>query len=405
MTKNSTFLSVNPFSSDFKDKAYSLYEQLRIHDPIHKTVMPNGNTAWIVSRYEDAAAALKNERFKKNLFQFVRPEEVGVPASRMDLLLRHMLNSDPPDHTRLRSLVQKAFTPRMIEKMRARIQEISHWLIDKVEAQESMELIRDYAYPLPIIVICDMLGLPNEERDQFRTWSHAMVSAFNYPERYQQITSEIDQFTSYIKALIKKCRLDPQEDLLSLLTQAESEGSTLSEQELVSMIFLLIVAGHETTVNLIGNGMYALMQHRDQLEALRDTPALIDSAIEELLRFMGPVEFATNRWTGEDYEWSGKTLAKGDVVLIALASANRDPECFEHPERLDITRGNNHHIAFGSGIHHCLGAPLARMEGRIAIGTLLGRLPNMKLAVAPDRLEWQPTYIMRGFTALPVQFG
>ncbi|WP_019419870.1 cytochrome P450 family protein [Paenibacillus sp. OSY-SE] len=405
MMKNSTFLSVNPFSSDFKDKAYSLYEQLRIHDPIHKTVMPNGNTAWIVSRYEDAAAALKNERFKKNLFQFVRPEEVGVPASRMDLLLRHMLNSDPPDHTRLRSLVQKAFTPRMIEKMRARIQEISHWLIDKVEAQGSMELIRDYAYPLPIIVICDMLGLPNEERDQFRTWSHAMVSAFNYPERYQQITSEIDQFTSYIKALIKKCRLDPQEDLLSLLTQAESEGSTLSEQELVSMIFLLIVAGHETTVNLIGNGMYALMQHRDQLEALRDTPALIDSAIEELLRFMGPVEFATNRWAGEDYEWGGKTLAKGDVVLIALASANRDPECFEHPERLDIRRGNNHHIAFGTGIHHCLGAPLARMEGRIAIGTLLGRLPNMKLAVAPDRLEWQPTYIMRGFTALPVQFG
>ncbi|MBN3526552.1 cytochrome P450 family protein [Paenibacillus apiarius] len=405
MTKNSTFLPVNPFSSDFKDKAYSLYEQLRMQDPVHKTVMPNGNTAWIVSRYEDAASALKNERLKKNLFQFVGPEETGVPASRMDLLFRHMLNSDPPDHTRLRSLVQKAFTPRMIENMRGRVQEISDWLIDQVETQGSMELIRDYAYPLPLIVICDMLGLPNEERDQFRTWSHAMVSAFNYPEKYKQITSEIDEFTSYIKVLIQRCRLDPQEDLLSLLTQAESEGSKLSEHELVSMIFLLIVAGHETTVNLIGNGTFALLQHRDQLEALRGNPALIHSAIEELLRFMGPVEFATNRWVGEDFEWGGKTIAKGDVVLIALASANRDPEYFLHPERLDITRGNNHHIAFGTGIHHCLGAPLARMEGRIAIDTLLRRLSNMKLAVAPDRLKWQPTFIMRGFTALPVQFG
>lgn len=403
MATSPIYSTVNPFSSDFKNHAYALYEKLREHDPIHKIILPSGRTAWIVTRYRDAVAALKADYLKKNLFQFVTPEEMGLPSSQMDLMFRHMLNSDPPDHTRLRGLVQKAFTPRMIERLKARIQEISDWLLDQVEEQTSMELIQDYAYPLPIIVICEMLGLPSEERDQFRQWSHGLVSAINVPEKYKQIESDMLAFTQYIKTLIQRRRQDPKEDLLSLLVQAESEGDTLSETELISTILLLIVAGHETTVNLIGNGIFTLLNHPDELQTLRDTPSLMDSAIEELLRFMGPVEFATNRWTGEEYEWNGKIISEGDMVLIALASANRDPEYFKQPDRLDLSRERNHHIAFGMGIHHCLGAPLARLEGRIAIGTLLRRRNNIKLAVPPEQLEWQPTYLMRGFASLPLQ--
>ncbi|MBG9792801.1 cytochrome P450 [Paenibacillus dendritiformis] len=404
MATSPTIPTVNPFSSDFKDHAYALYEKLREHDPLHRIILPNGRTAWIVTRYKDAVAALKADHLKKNLFQFVTPDEMGLPPSQMDLMTRHMLNSDPPDHTRLRGLVQKAFTPRMIERLKDRIQGIADGLLDQMEDQASMELIQDYAYPLPIIVISEMLGLPSEERDQFRQWSHALVSAINVPEKYQRIGSEIDAFTDYITALIGQRRRDPKEDLLSLLVQAESEGDSLSEKELISTILLLIIAGHETTVNLIGNGIFTLLTHPDELDTLRNTPSLMDSAIEELLRFMGPVEFATNRWIGEDYEWNGKLISKGDMVLVALASANRDPEFFKQPDRLNLSRERNHHIAFGMGIHHCLGAPLARLEGRIAISTLLRRRSGMKLAVPPERLEWQPTYLMRGFASLPLQF-
>ncbi|MDR5600062.1 cytochrome P450 family protein [Paenibacillus larvae] len=404
MATNSTVLPINPFSPDFKNQAYALYEKLRENDPIHKITLPNGKTGWVVTRYKDAAATLKKERLTKNLFQFMHSEDVGLPQKQMNLMFKHMLNTDQPDHTRLRSLVQKAFTPRMIEKLNGRVQEISDSLIDKVESREDMELIQDYAYPLPIIVICEMLGLPSEERDQFRKWSNALVSSMNVPKKYKQIVPDTIAFTNYIKSLIERRRQDPKEDLLSLLTQAESENGKLSEMELVSMIFLLIIAGHETTVNLIGNGTFTLLQHPEQLEKLRRTPSLIGSAIEELLRFMGPVEFATNRWAGEGFEWEGKAISKGDIVLVGLASANRDPESFKHPERLDLTRENNNHLAFGMGIHHCLGAPLARMEGRIAINTLLRRLPNLKLAVSPDCLKWQPSYLMRGFDALPLRF-
>ncbi|MCM3293152.1 cytochrome P450 [Paenibacillus sp. MER 180] len=404
MTISPTLPSFNPFSSDFKDHAYTLYEKLREHDPLHRITLPNGRTAWIVTRYKDAVAALKTDYLKKNLFQFVTPEEMGLPSSQMDLMVRHMLNSDPPDHTRLRGLVQKAFTPRMIEKLKERIQDIANSLLDQVVNQSSMELIQDYAYPLPIIVISEMLGLPNEDRDKFREWSHALVSAINVPEKYKQIESDIDAFTDYITNLIEQRRQDPKEDLLSLLVQAESEGDSLSEKELISTIILLIIAGHETTVNLVGNGIFTLLNHADELEKLRNTPSLMDSAVEELLRFMGPVEFATNRWIGEDYEWNGKLISKGDMVLIALASANRDPDYFNDPDRLVLSRERNHHIAFGVGIHHCLGAPLARLEGRIAIDTFLRRQSRLKLAVSPEQLEWQPTYLMRGFVSLPLQF-
>lgn len=245
----------------------------------------------------------------------------------------------------------------MIERLKDRIQNIADELLNQVEDQPSMELIQDYAYPLPIIVISEMLGLPNEERDQFREWSHALISAINVPEKYKQIESDIAAFTDYITALIEQRRRDPKEDLLSLLVKAESEGDSLSEKELISTIVLLIIAGHETTVNLIGNGIFTLLNHPDELETLRNTPSLMDSAVEELLRFMGPVEFATNRWIGEDYEWNGKLISKGDMVLVALASANRDPEYFKEPDRLDLARERNHHIAFGMGIHHCLGLP------------------------------------------------
>lgn len=405
MATNPTVLPINPFSSDFKNQAYALYEKLRQDDPIHKITMPNGKTGWIVTRYKDAVATLKKERFSKNLFQFVDADDIGLPQKQIDLMFQHMLNSDPPDHTRLRALVQKAFTPRMLERLNERIQDISESLIDKMKSKRDIELIEDYAYPLPIIVICEMLGLPEDERDQFRKWSHSLISSINVPKRYKQVVPDSIAFSEYIQKLIERRKQDPKEDLLTSLIQAESESDKLSEKELISMIFLLIIAGHETTVNLIGNGLFTLMQHPEQMEKLRSSPSLISSAIEEILRYMGPVEFTTNRWAGEDTKWEGRTISKGDLVLIGLASANRDPEVFIHPDQFDLTRENNHHIAFGMGIHHCLGASLARMEGRIAINTILRRLPDLKLAVSPDQLNWQPGYLMRGFEALPVRLG
>jgi len=405
MMKHSAVLPINPFSPDFKNQAYALYEKLRENDPIHRITLPNGKTGWVVTRYKDAVDILKKEQLSKNTFQFEDAEEdIGLPQKQVDWLFKHMLFCDPPDHTRLRSLVQKAFTPRMIEKLNGRVQEISDSLIDKVKSQENMELIHDYAYPLPLIVICDMLGLPVDERDQFREWSRAFISSFNVPEKNRKIVPDMRAFINYIQGLIEKRRQDPKEDLLSLLIQAESENDKLSEMELVSMVFLLIIAGHETTVNLIGNSTFALLQHPEQLEELRRDPSLISSAIEEFLRFMSPVEFGTNRWVWEYLEWEGRAISKGDLVMVGIASANRDPEAFIHPERLDLTRENNNHIALGMGIHYCLGAALARMEGRIAINTLLRRLPNIKLAVSPDRLKWQPSYLMRGFDTLPLRF-
>ncbi|HET7578822.1 MAG TPA: cytochrome P450 [Bacillales bacterium] len=383
------------FSESFNQNPYPIFENLRDNEPIYRMTMPDGQTGWIISRYEDAVAALKEKRLIKD------PEKVFGHDFQGP---KNILMSDPPDHERLRKLVQKAFTPRMIEGLRGRIQEITDELLDAVQDQGEMDLIDAFAFPLPIIVICEMLGVPSEDRKQFRTWSNVLVESPNNPDPSQQAETYSEAFIGYLMELVAKRRNDPQDDLISKLIQVEEEGEKLTEEELYSLVMVLIIAGHETTVNLIGNGVLALLEHPAEMKKLKDEPALIPSAIEEILRYNGPVEVSSDRWAAETFEFRGKMIQKGDLVLVALDSADRDPRQFEDSDQFDITREANKHIAFGKGIHFCLGAPLARLEGEIAISTLLRRMPELRLKESAASLKWRPGLLLRGLTALPVVF-
>jgi cytochrome P450 len=299
-------------------------------------------------------------------------------------------------------LVSKAFTPRMIEQLRPRIQQITDELLDAVQPCGQMDLIHDFASPLPITVICEMLGIPATDRQQFRTWTQTVVNASS--QRDPAIRVAVEAFRHYIKTLLAEKRAHPGSDLTSSLVSVEENGELLSENELREMIFLLIVAGHETTVNLIGNGTLALLQHPDQMHRLQRHPSLILSAIEELLRYTAPLSLSDERWATEDIALHGKVIRKGEMVFAFLIAANTDPQQFPDPELLDIARQENQHLAFGKGIHYCLGAPLARLEGQIAFGTLLQRLPNLRLASDPEQLIWNSNPMLHGLTSLPVTF-
>jgi cytochrome P450 len=313
-----------------------------------------------------------------------------------------MLVSDPPDHTRLRTLVQKAFTPRMVDHLRPRIQSVVDELLDKaLEGGGEFDLIEHLAYPLPVIVIAELLGVPAEDRATFHDWSAALAASLD-----PLVTSEMmdrawvsrDALHAYLRGIISERRRNPRGDLISALVAVEEQGDTLSEPELVVMCTLLLIAGHETTVNLIGNGMQALLRHPDQLTRLRERPALITPAIEELLRFDPPVQM-TGRMLLEDVQLGGKTIPAGEFVLPLLGAANRDPNQFSNPDQLDISRNPNPHVAFGRGIHFCLGAPLARVEGQIVIGSLIRRCPNLRLNGQPKRRD---QITLRGLDSLPV---
>jgi cytochrome P450 len=318
-----------------------------------------------------------------------------------------MLDKDPPDHERLRRLVSKAFTPRLIERMRPRVQEIADTLLDAVKKKDKggMDLIDDYAFPLPITVIAELLGVTAEDRNRFREWSDAAVSGDTTQEYVEKILlPHMQAFIAYLRGLFEEKRRDPKDDLISALVLAEEAGDKLSEDELLAMVFLLLVAGHETTVNLIGNGTLALLQNPDQLQKLKDDPSLIKPAIEELLRYDGPVETSTERFAREDVAIGDMVIPKGEMVMVVIAAADHDPERFPEPDAMDIARADNKHLAFGKGIHHCLGAPLARMEGQIALGTLLRRMPDLRLKSSPESLTWRPGMVLRGLTGLPVEF-
>ncbi|WP_079530028.1 cytochrome P450 family protein [Halobacillus hunanensis] len=391
------------FSPEFNQNPYPAFNKLRQEDPIHQTLLPNGNFSWIVTRYDDAVAVLKDPRFIKDYTYFLG-EEQEEEQTESNIFVKNMLFSDPPDHKRLRGLVQKAFTPKMIEGLRGRIKEITDDLLDKVEPNGKMNLIDDFAFPLPIIVICEMLGVPSQDRNKFRTWSNTLVEASNDPEEAAQLQTHMAEFVMYLKELIAIRRQDPKDDMISKLIQSEEEGDSLSEQELYGVISLLIIAGHETTVNLVTNGVLALLENPEQKQQLINDPSLIESALEEFLRYNGPVEFSTDRWAAEDVELRGETIAKGDHVIVALDSANRDSEQFEDPDVFDITRGKSKHLAFGKGIHFCLGAPLARLEAEVAVTTLLRRMPGLQLNTTSEKLEWRPGMLMRGLKELPVAF-
>jgi cytochrome P450 len=399
---------VNLFDPVFKADPYPTYARLRSSAPVHRATLPDGRGVWLITRYEDVLAVLKDERFVKNWRSALTPEqraEIPPIPEVMKPLSQNMLDTDPPDHERLRALVSKAFTPRLIERMRPRVQAIADGLLDAVQDRGGMDLIDDYAFPLPITVIAELLGVPAEDRNNFREWSDAAVSGNASQEYLEEILiPHMQAFTDYLRALFEEKHANPRDDLVSALVQAEEAGDKLSEDELLGMVFLLLVAGHETTVNLIGNGVLALLQHPDQLRKLKEDPSLIKPAIEELLRYDGPVETSTERFAREDVEIGGQVIPRGEMVLVVLAAADHDPERFSDPDELDITRTDNRHLAFGKGIHHCLGAPLARMEGQIAISTLLRRMRNLRLKGSPESLSWRPGMILRGLRGLPVEF-
>lgn len=367
--------------------------------------------AWVVFHYDDVVAILKDSRFIKDLRKFTPPhykqnpiEENTAVSKLFEWLMNmpNMLTVDPPDHTRLRRLVSKSFTPRMIEDLRPRIQQIADELLDVVQEQRKMEIIADFAYPLPIIVISEMLGIPATDRNQFRAWTQELMKASVDPGQGTAVTATLEKFINYIEVLFNEKHLNPSDDLISALVQAKEQEDKLSKNELLSTIWLLIIAGHETTVNLISNGVLALLQHPEQMNLLRQDPSLLASAVDELLRYAGPIMFSS-RFASEDVKIHGNRIRKGELVLLSLTAANIDPNIFPYPEELNISREENNHLAFGAGIHQCLGAPLARLEGQIALDTLLKRLPNLRLAIEADQLIYNHSKI-RSLASLPVIF-
>jgi hypothetical protein len=391
----------NPMDPEFVADPYPMYHRLRAEDPVHHS--PLG--FWVLTRYPDVMAMLRDPRLiKEPIAAFVAARfGMAVPPG----LGLSMLDRDPPDHTRLRGLVSKAFTPRALERLRPEIQQIVDGLLDEVEARGSMDLVEEFAYPLPVRVICEMLGVPVKDHERFKAWGLDIargLDAIMLPpdsEVGQRSVSGRRALADYFRELIAERRAAPRDDMLSALIAAEEAGDKLNEEELLATCILLLVAGHETTVNLIGNGTLALLRHPDQLRKLRERPGLIGTAVEELLRFDGPVQ-RTARIPSEDITIGGQTIPKGEMVMPFLGAADRDPTQFSDPDRLDITRADNRHIAFGMGIHFCLGAPLARLEGQIAINTLLARLP--KLALATDRPQFRQSLTLRGLQALPLSF-
>jgi cytochrome P450 len=391
----------NPFLPEFHADPYPFYRRLREQDPVHQTSMG----FWVLTRYDDCVAALRDPRFGREEFQQMLAAVYGGEES--DRLPRSMLFRDPPDHTRLRALVSKAFTPRVIEQMRDHIQEIVDRLLERAQRQGGMDVIEDLAYPLPVTVICEMLGVPMDDHASIRGWSADIARSLDViglpsdPSIADRGRVARRALADYFRALVPVRRARPQPDLLSGLLAAEEQGDKLTEPEVIAMCLLLFIAGHETTVNLIGNGALALLRHPDQLARLRADPALIPNAIEELLRYDSPVQ-RTARITTTDVEIDGRPIAKGAMVVTALGAANRDPAQFPDPDRLDVTRRDVRHISFGYGIHFCLGAPLARVEGQIALGTLLRRAPGLGLAEPSP--EWRESSVLRGLKRLRVTF-
>jgi cytochrome P450 len=379
---------------------------MRDQDPVLCQPGIDGQTPiWFVTRYEDAESVLlDDERFVRDPRLALSSEQLaGELPPFVPFIDSNMLNRDGDDHRRLRRLVSKVFTPRIVERLRPRIQEIADTLIDRVSTDGEMELVSAFAFPLPITVIAELLGVPVADRERFREWSAAMVSPALAAAELEQADASLTAFVDYLRVLFGERRHEPGQDLVSALVAVEDGGDTLSEEELSSMVALLIVAGHETTVSLIGNATLALLTNPEQRTALERDPALLPRAIEELIRYDGPVERTLVRWAAVDVELRGEKIRRGDSVIVILGAADRDPERFEEPDRLDLAaERETRHLGFGRGPHFCLGAPLARLEAEIALGTLLRRLPGLRLAVAPDELRWRPVPLFRSLVALPV---
>ncbi len=393
--------SFNPMDPEFLADPYPTYHRLRAEDPVHQS--PLG--FWVLTRYDDVSAVLRDPRFIKEPLAALVAARFGAEVPRGVGL--SMLDRDPPDHTRLRGLVSKAFTPRVVDGLRPRIQQIVDELITRAQAVGSMDVIEEFAYPIPVNVICEMLGVPVADHERFKGWSldiaRGLDSIWLPPDSEVPRRSAASRhaINDYFRGLIAQRRASPRGDLLSALIVAEEAGDKLNEEELLATCILLLIAGHETTVNLIGNGVLALLRNPGELERLRATPGLITNAVEELLRYDGPVQ-RTARVASAPATIGGRTIAKGEMVMPFVGAADRDPSQFPDPDRLDLARADNRHIAFGWGIHFCLGAPLARVEGQIAIDALVRRLPRLELMT--DEPEYRQSLTLRGLKTLPVKF-
>jgi cytochrome P450 len=394
---------VDPFGPHMIADPYPTYRQLLETGPFF---LESRNT-WVAARYADVQRVLRDPRFGRQSFgQSV--ERVFGPGPVTESFKRWILFMNPPDHTRIRSLVSKAFTPRATERLRSSIQQVVDNLIDPMEARGSFDLIAELAYPLPVVVICELLGIPEEDRNRFEEWSASLAQALDAftvsrPDIIERSNAAALGLTAYFHDLVEKRRQEPRDDLLSAMIAAEEQGDKLSEEELLATSVLLFFAGHETTVNLIGTGVRNLLLHPEQTAKLRADPSLIQGAVEELLRYDGPVQRTGRTVASGEVELGGATLKEGEPVVAIVAAANRDPAQFADPDRLDITRTDNQHLAFGAGIHYCVGAPLARVEAQIAINTLLRRFPTLTLQ--EETPTWRETAIIRGLTSLPLSAG
>ncbi|MFN2593994.1 MAG: cytochrome P450 [Actinomycetota bacterium] len=390
----------NPFDPEVHANPYPTYKRLRDSDPVHQS--PFGGL--LLTRHADITRVLRDPAMSSDFRNVELPFEITQgPAQQLEERQPSMLFLDPPDHDRLRNLVHKAFTARRIEHLRSRIVEVVDDLVSRGSEKGEMDLVAELAYPLPVAIICDLLSVPVEDQEIFRKWSRDLVQTLDpivTQEVIERALSSGDAFKDYFRDLLAARRTDPQDDLLTALIVAEDEGNKLSEEELLVTLTLLLVAGHETTVNLISNGMLALLQNPDQWDRLTKEPSLIKSAIEELLRYDSPVQFAA-RIPLEDLEIDGHHVSKNHEIVCILGAGNRDPQQFRDPDRLDISRADNRHLAFSAGPHFCLGASLARLEGQIAIGALADRLPNMRLADRPP--QRRSTVTLRGLESLFVE--
>ncbi|MGK5731659.1 cytochrome P450 family protein [Streptomyces sp. URMC 124] len=384
---------------------YGTYAQLREAGPVHRITGPDGRPAWLVTRYDDVRRALADPRLSLDKRNATPGNYAGLrlpPA-----LDANLLNMDPPDHTRIRRLVVKAFTPGRVDKLRAPVRRVADELLDAVEAEGRTDLLASYAGPLPITVICDLLGVPQEQRQDFRAWTDALITPD--PARPHLAEEAIGSMTGFFTGLIASKRAAPGDDLLSDLIAVrdgdEGEGADrLSEDELSSLAFLILFAGYENTVHLIANSVLALLDHPALMDSLRANPAGLAAAVEEFMRWDGPAPLAIRRFPLENVEIGGVTVPAGETVLLSLASANRDPHHFSEPDRLDPNRDRSGHLALGHGIHYCLGAPLARMETETALAALLERFPGLALDGAREEIARRPSIRARGLISLPVRW-
>lgn len=428
-------VELNITDPHFMATAYETYDALREQGPVARVKFSTGgqeteetntprdrlfnSTAYFVTDYDDVVATLLDDRLAVDPRTLMTPEEraqAPEPPEEFRPLARSLLNIDPPDHTRIRKLVQPSFTGRGMDAMRPSIQRIVDALLDRAEQEadargeeapnRSMELIEALAYPFPVAVISDMLGIPREDRPQIRGWTQNLlrVDRAGDPAAQEEVRAGLRDFTAYLTELFARKRQSPTDDMISRMVHITEDDDVLTEEEMLATVFLMYIAGHVTTVNLVGNGVVALLSHPEQLAKMQADPTLARNMVEETLRYWGPVDFIARRLAKEDLEIAGTPIARGGHVAVGLASANRDPGRFADPDAFDVTREEaNRHVAFGRGIHVCLGAPLARVEGQVAFETLMRRYPDLRLAVPADEIAWGGSFL-RGFRQVPLLF-